>query len=311
MPIICIFADVFGNKLVLNLSVFVGGHLSFAIHKKSKNVRKRLTLLCIWTLCDAAIILSQTNVPATDKIAPVGIRNDNISPFGGSKPKDFEEYLVQLAWKNDPGEDGLDSEVKVRKEEVSLAKKDWTRNLSTAINFNESNFPYFLTNYLGITRWLGKEIDQTKIPSVVTYPLWNIGIGVNIGDLLVRKHKIIIANEKVKIAESDIQLRKLRLKSEVLTRYQAYLESFQVLKIRIQSLDAAEANKTQIASLFSLNKAKFEDYNTANKAFYDASESKIKAETDIKVTRIKLEELIGVKWETIEKIKATYESTTH
>ena len=74
-------------------------------------------------------------------------------------------------------------------------------------------------------------------------------------------------------------------------------------------MDAAESNKNQIQSLFVVNKVQFEDYNTANKAYYDALESKVRGEAEIKLKRIALEELIGVKWETVEKIKASYEES--
>jgi hypothetical protein len=72
-------------------------------------------------------------------------------------------------------------------------------------------------------------------------------------------------------------------------------------------LDVTEANKVQISELFSLNKAKFEEYNMANKSYFDALEGKIKAEWDIKAAKSVLEEMIGSKWESIEKIKAAYD----
>ena len=251
---------------------------------------------------------AQTNsAPSGDTMSVISPRRANVAPFEGVKPKDFEDYLVQLAWKNDNVQEGLYSEVNVRKEEIFLAKNDWTRNLTGAINMNESNFPYFLTNYLGQTTYLGKQIDLTKVNAGVNYPLWNLGFGVNFGDFIVRKSKVKIAREKEKIAEFDVLTRRQRIKAEVLTLYQNYLQAFEILKVRLLALDGAESTKVQIANLFSVNKAKFEDYNLANKAYYDALEAKLKANTDIKVATIRLEEVIGVKWENVERMKPYFD----
>lgn len=235
-----------------------------------------------------------------------GTLNENKSPLN-NRPATFEEYLVQLALINSPEAEGGKYEVEVRKQEIELAKKDWTRNLTTGLNFNDVSFPYFLVNTVGVEKIFGRQIDLTKLPTVATYPLWQIGIGVNVGDIFVRKHKVKAAESRRKISEMDLNLVKQKIKAEVLKRYQEYLVSIEILKVRLQSLDAAEANKIQISNLFSVNKASFQDFNESNKTFTDALEAKIKAESDIKIRKIAIEELTGVKWETVEKIKLTYD----
>ena len=131
-------------------------------------------------------------------------------------------------------------------------------------------------------------------------------MGINFGDLIVRKHKVAFARNKVKISESEQNLKKQKLRGEILKRYQEYLVSKDILKVRLQSLDAAEANKVQIANLFSINKVKFEDYNTANKAYFDALENKVRGEGDTKLKKIALEEMLGFKWEKVEPIQDSY-----
>ena len=115
------------------------------------------------------------------------VQNENSSPLS-TRPLTFEDYLVQLAWINSPEAEGGKYEIEVRKQEIELAKKDWTRNLSTGLNFNDVSFPYFLVNTLGVEKVFNRQIDLTKLPTVATYPLWQIGVGVNVGDILVRKH---------------------------------------------------------------------------------------------------------------------------
>lgn len=257
------------------------------------------------------IILALFNMALHANAQPIDISKNriNTSPasFDDFRPLTFEDYLVQLAWQNSFELEGTKYEIDARGQEITLAKKDWTRNLQAGVNMNDVSFPYFLVNSLGQENFLGKKIDLTKLPAVATYPVWNIGIGVNFGDLLTRKYKVKFAENRKKMSESEMNFKKQKLKGEVLKRYQEYLSSFDIFKVRIQALDAAESNKNQIQSLFSVNKVQFEDYNTANKAYYDALESKVRGEAEIKLRRIALEELLGVKWESVERVKGSYE----
>jgi outer membrane protein TolC len=223
------------------------------------------------------------------------------------RPATFEEYLVQLAWKNSPELEGSTYEIEARRQEISLAKKDWTRNLQAGLNFNDVSFPYFVYYNLGIKEIGGRAVDTSRFTRIATSPLLQVGVSLNFGDLIVRKHKVKYAQNRVKMSESEQNFKKQKLRGEILKRYQEYLSTKDILKVRLQSLDAAEANKTQISNLFSINKAKFEDYNTANKAYFDALESRVRGEGDIKLKKIALEELLGFRWELIEPIYDGYQ----
>ena len=211
------------------------------------------------------------------------------------RPTTFEDYLVQLAWTFSPEAESSKYEIDAHFQEVQLAQKDWTRNLGAAVNLNDVSLPSL------------SKPSNPLTPRIATYPLWQVGLGVNFGDLIQRKNKIKFAENHKKMSESDLNFKKYKIKAEVLKRYQEYLVAQEILKIRLQSLDVAQSNKTQISSLFSVNKATFEDYNQANKAYFDALESRLIAQSDIKIRQIALEELIGVKWESVEKVKLNYE----
>lgn len=230
----------------------------------------------------------------------------NPSAFAAGRPATFEEYLVNLAVTNSPEIEGSKYEVDARKEEIDLAKKEWTRNLQAGLNFNDVSFPYFVHYNLGIDSIGGRGIDTNRFSRIATYPLWNVGLSVNIGDLMTRKSKIRIADDKRKIAETDMSRKKMRIRAEVLARYQAFLGANEIYKVRLQALDAAETAKIQIDDLFKVGKVKIEDYNEAKKAYFSALEGKVTAEIDIKVKKYALEELIGTKWETVERIKDSY-----
>jgi outer membrane protein TolC len=253
------------------------------------------------TLCTVGLAL-YFNIPSGFA------QNENISPLSQSRPSSFEEYLVQLALTSSPELEGSKYEIETRKQEISMAKKDWTKNIQAGLNFNDVSFPYFVRYNLGIKTIGGKDIDTTRFSRIATYPLWQIGAGINFGDLIQRKNKIKFAENRKKMSEADANLKRQKLRAEVLTRYQEYLATLEILKVRLESQDAADANKVQMAALFKANKASFTDYNEANKTFADARESTIKGEFEIKLKKIALEELVNMKWENLEKVKATYDS---
>jgi outer membrane protein TolC len=258
-------------------------------------VRKLITLCSLWLAF---------NINAQSTFA----QNENISPMSQSRPTSFEDYLVQLALNSSPELEGSKYEIESHKQEIALAKKDWTKNMQAGVNLNDVSLPYFVKYNLGIDK-IGKDfIDTSRFARIATFPLWQIGLSVNFGDLIQRKHKIKFAESKKKMSESDANLKRQKLKAEVLTRYQEYLATLEILKVRLESQDAADANKVQLAALFKANKATFTDYNEANKTFADARESTIKGEFEIKLKKIALEELVNTKWENLEKVKATYDA---
>ena len=236
---------------------------------------------------------------------PLVFGNNNTTSV--TKPTNFEEYLVQLAITNSPELEGAKYEIDARGEEIGIAKKEWLRNISGGFNFNDVSFPYFVKYNLGFDNYFGSRIDTTRFSRIATYPLWNINLGINLYDINSRKNKVKFAEDRKKISVAQETFKKQQIRGEVLKRYQEFLATFEILKIRLQALDAAEANKTQISSLFSVNKARFEDYNIANKTYFEALESKSHSESDIKLKKIALEEIIGVRWESVEKVKESYD----
>jgi outer membrane protein TolC len=257
-------------------------------------VRKLITLCAIWL----AFGLNAQSTLA---------QNENVSPSNQQRPTSFEDYLVQLALTSSPELEGSKYEIETHKQEISLAKKDWTKNMQAGVNLNDVSLPYFLKYNLGIDRIGGKLIDTTRFARIATYPLWQIGMSLNFGDLIQRKHKIKFAENKKKMSESEANFKRQKIKAEVLKRYQEYLATLEILKVRLESQDAADANKVQMAALFKANKASFTDYNEANKTYADARESTIKGEFEIKIKKIALEELVNTKWENLEKVKASYD----
>ena len=72
---------------------------------------------------------------------------NQVIPGEERRPASFEEYLVQLAWTNNPQSKILDNNKAIANYEVDLAKWEWTDNMSAQFNLNEislSNIIYDL-----------------------------------------------------------------------------------------------------------------------------------------------------------------------
>jgi outer membrane protein TolC len=63
------------------------------------------------------------------------------------KAKDFREFLVQLAWQNNPDNKVYDIEVENAKDQLAITKKDWLKDVQVTSNINEANIKsFFKTN---------------------------------------------------------------------------------------------------------------------------------------------------------------------
>lgn len=241
------------------------------------------------------LVFNCINTPLTAQNLPT------TRPSAATASRDFEEYLVQIAIANNPDLQAVTHKKEIDAQEILIAKKDWLKNSLVGLNINESNLPYFMVNTLGVRTLFRREIDLARIPNIVTYPLWNLGFGINISDMVNRKHKVKIAQERLKITNTEGVRRRTEIRVKVLQRYQKYLMAYEIYKIRLQALDIAETNQKNVTELFKVNKAKLDDYGSANKMYFDALEGKAKAEIDIKIARFDLEEILGVKWEQVAK----------
>ncbi len=206
------------------------------------------------------------------------------------KAKDFGEYLVQLAWFNGPENSIVQDEVKNAKDELKITKKEWLKDMQVTFNLNEANL-------------MKKKaaIDSTATGTDnVFFPRYNIGLNLNIGNILSQKDKNSIKRRDINIANDRVNQRKMEVRSAVLQRYQEYLLTKEILKTRTQIEQDANGNFVLIGQLHKTDEKTFEDYNEASTAYHKSVEDRMKAETEVKLARLRIEELTGVPWEEIQ-----------
>ena len=194
--------------------------------------------------------------------------------------EDFEEFLVQLAWLNNPSNDVLLHKLNIADQEVKNARQGWWEAVGMQVNYNPT----------------AAEIDGRPIFPEISY-----GAVVRINPLITTPGKIRMAKENFKIAQSNIDQQKLQIRSETLQRYRKYELALEILKVRTKIEEDANANFQFQSNLFKKLEASFEDYNSAYNAYHLAVESRLKAETDVEIAKIMIEEVIGIPLETAQR----------
>ena len=106
-----------------------------------------------------------------------------------------------------------------------------------------------------------------------------------------------MAKQRVKIAESNINQKKLNVRMEILKRYETFLMFEETLKAVIQAEENANQALILVTNLFKADKATFKDYNVASISYNSAVEKRIKANAGLKISQYLIEEMIGISFE--------------
>ena len=199
-----------------------------------------------------------------------------------TKARDFSEYLVQLAWLNQPESAIVQDEVKNAMDEAKNTRKEWMRDVQASFNINEGN------------------LQGAGENGNVFFPRYNFGVGMNLYNITSQKTKNNVGKRDVKIAEHRVNQRKLEIRAETLQRFALYKLSRELFKTRTLAEQEANANYLVIQQLYKSDEKTFEEYTTASAAYFAAQEARLKANTDVMLAKISLEEMIGVKWEQVQ-----------
>ena len=235
------------------------------------------TFLCSLLLLTGNGLLAQrTNVDFNKVVLPAE-----------SRARNFEDYLVQLAWMNSPNKNILNTEVKIAQKDYFIEKQDWHKQINATFNMNEIS--------------LSKAIYGDRLDIPVFYPIYNFTAAVDLGVFTQRKRRMEKAKLQEVIAVEEINVEKLKLRREVLERYQEHRLAKQLLIARQGQERDANDTYTYFKRQFEAGKGDFEDFSRAKESYYMARESRLIASSDVKKTTILVEELIGVPLEMARK----------
>lgn len=198
------------------------------------------------------------------------------------KARDFSEYLVQLAWLNQPESAIAQDEVKVAQDEAKNTRKEWMRDVQATFNLNEANL---------------QGVDSF---GNVFFPRYNFGVSLNLFNILSQGTKNKVSKREIRIAEHKVNQRKLEIRAETLVRYAAFKLAKEILKTRTLAEQEIYANFVLIQQLYKTDEKTFEEYITASSAYYQSQEGRLKAETEVQLAKFRLEEMIGLKWDQVQ-----------
>ena len=207
---------------------------------------------------------------------------ENIVQPLDTKARDFSEYLVQLAWQNNPASAIALEDVKSAQDKARNIRKEWMRDVQASFNFNEANL---------------RSVDTF---GNVFFPRYNIGLTLNLFNILSQKDKNRVGRHDIEIAEQKVNAQMLAVRAETLARYTQFKLARDILKTRTLVEQETYNNFVLIQQLYKTDEKTFEDYSTASSAYYQAQEARIRAAADLQLAKLRLEEMIGLKWEQVQ-----------
>lgn len=197
--------------------------------------------------------------------------------------RDYKENLVQLAWVNNPDNKVLQHEVSIAEIEQNAAKWTWAESLQASFNLNEGNFK-----------------KETEEGGNLFFPRYNFSASLSIGSLVRSSKEKKLTAQKLDIAHHRVNQRKLLIRAETLKRYEDYLTTVEMLKLRTQAVEDFYATYLAVSKKFKESRSSLEEYNQASTTYYTALENKLRAESDVNLAKISLEEIIGVRLEEVK-----------
>jgi len=194
---------------------------------------------------------------------------------------DFQEKLVQLAWKNHPSNRIVENEVEIQRQILKQDRRDWTRGFAVSGNLNE-----FVLN---------EEADVFDRSAF--FPKYNISGRLDLGLLFVSPLKKKENEYRVRVAEENINMQKLEIRNTVLNAYQDYIKFLEFYKIQSEIAQDAYSEYLVIEQRFKNGDATTDQFNQFLRASNLQRKEKINAENQYLKSKNDLEYYIGVKIE--------------
>jgi len=202
-----------------------------------------------------------------------------------SQVSEFEEKLVQLAWRNHPSNEALRREVNIAAYDVKQSNASWLENIRVSGNLNQFN--------------LDKRADALSDYRSSFYPLYNFGVTVTLGTFFTTPYTIKKSREALVISQANVNNQKLMVRNAVLKLYNEYLMRERVLKLRSQALLDNETAHKLAEQRFRRGEITFETYSTSQTAYNDAMVAHLEAERDFKNAKLDIEQWIGMRLEDV------------
>ncbi|MFQ5448077.1 MAG: TolC family protein, partial [Saprospiraceae bacterium] len=210
----------------------------------------------------------------------------------GQRPTNFEDYLVQLAWRNNPETQILKYRKSKEEKEMDLKRSSWMDDVNFGFNLNEVS--------------LGHVVNPGN-NDLILYPLFQLSTSVSLGTFTNGKRKRQIEQEDVNIADAEVNQHKLKIRAETLSRYRRLLLAIETLKVRVKAEEDARNIYTIANQRFKTLDLELDKMLQASAAYNTAQENRLSAETEVEIAKLQIEEILGVPWESVQRYQERYD----
>ncbi len=195
-------------------------------------------------------------------------------------PPEFEERLVQLAWKNHPSNKTVLKEVEIASKERQLARWRWLDDIYANGNLNEYT--------------LHPRTSDGTANTNVFFPRYNFGIRFSLGTFVTTPLQSRIANDNLANSQLAVNEKKLAVREQVLTGIERLKQYYKFIRIREQIYEDFRTMYLASEKKFETGEVSMDQYRAAAQAYADQKESVAEAQGNFNAARIALEALIGV-----------------
>lgn len=198
-------------------------------------------------------------------------------------PAEFEEKLVQLAWKNHPANKVVMQNVAIAEKEKKQAAWSWLDDIYANGNLNE-----FTIN------------PNPETSANLFFPKYNFGVRVSLGTLVRVPIETRIANDKLINTQHLVNEKKISVREDVLSNLERFKQYFAFRKYRQQLKDDFYTIFLLEQQKYEKGEIEFERYRSVSHAYLTQAEDVRDAETNMNASRISIESLIGIRLKDVE-----------
>ena len=231
---------------------------------------KKIIILLIVTL---PLVSQAQNVDYNSIILPYSVTDIS-----------FEEKLVRLAWQNNPANHILDHQRNMADIEVKQARWRWLDDWRIQGNVNE----FTLNENADVG-------DRAQF-----YPKYNVTGQIRLSYFVDIPLEVKKKKQEVMISRENINLQKLAIRAEVLTRYQTYLMNRELLKIQTEIVEDLYASLSLAEQKFKNGEITLTAYNLEQDRYNNQRVKQINTQGDFNIAKISVEELIGMRLEDVQ-----------
>jgi outer membrane protein TolC len=188
----------------------------------------------------------------------------------------FRDILVEEASKNVSITREALNQVQIEKYRLGISKAEWLNYISISGNLNE------------ITLNPGKYTTQALF-----FPRYNFGINIPLGTLFTNSYNTKISRSNLAIAKEKQRFAPIQLRSEVLSKFENYVQARELLKFQSIIFNDEETVHTLNERKFKSNEISLEEFNNSSKKLFTERTKSIELQRNYAITKYELEAIVG------------------